>query len=149
MISAGEHKELGFLMCIFGIINTEKESNGNKDIKVLKNYQDAISRLINGYTKEEQEKAKTKAKKFLNAIVNRADKKEDFIIELRYLVCFLSMIKFEPNERKTPLNDNIKVFWGRWRVKILEYMYSIFDTSLERHIIHTEEYGYKILGDFK
>ncbi|OCR88903.1 hypothetical protein CFT12S00416_05625 [Campylobacter fetus subsp. testudinum] len=149
MISAGEYKEIGFLMCIFGIISTEKESNGNQDIKVLKAFQGAISRLINVYTKEEQQKAKAKAKKFLNDIINRADKKENFIIELRYLVCFLCMINFEPNERKNPLSDKINAFWGRWRVKILEYMHSVLDASLEKHIVHTEEYGYRILGDFK
>ncbi|ALV24583.1 hypothetical protein CIG2463D_1010 [Campylobacter iguaniorum] len=149
MISAGEFREIGFLMCVFGLINAEKDDNEKKNIKVLKAFQGAINRLINTYDKESQQKAKAKAKKFLSVIVNRADKKEDFIIELRYLICFMCMIRFEPNERKMPINDRVSTFWGRWRRKIIDYLYAVSDEVEERHLIHTEEYGYRILGEFK
>ncbi|AIR80162.1 TPA: hypothetical protein RPW15_001857 [Campylobacter fetus subsp. venerealis] len=75
MLSAGEYKELGFLMCVFGLINTQKDEANNEDIKVLEAFGEDISKLINRYEIADQQKAKTKAKKFLNAIVNRADKK--------------------------------------------------------------------------
>ncbi|CDF64492.1 TPA: hypothetical protein RPW15_001858 [Campylobacter fetus subsp. venerealis] len=59
------------------------------------------------------------------------------------------MLRFESYERQKPLNNRIKELWDYHRAFVLDYMYDVFDSSIEKHIIHTEKYAYEILSNYK